>query len=179
MRVTPCLSSMCVTAGQGVQLVQKKKTLYPEWNSCFDAHLYEGRAIQMIVMERPNKFLADITIGAKVMADKCNGSNNHVATVWVREKGCFMVKSVVLICLLTALVAVTLLNILYLSSFSTSLLSYSVKLVLFTILHVYVVWKGLKNFLKYQNLSFLHHPFLFLLFFLFFLSAFGPLPSSS
>jgi hypothetical protein len=27
------------TPGKGVLLVQKKKTIYPEWNTCFDAHL--------------------------------------------------------------------------------------------------------------------------------------------
>ena len=29
--------------GQGVQLVQKKKTIYPDWNRCFDTHLYDGK----------------------------------------------------------------------------------------------------------------------------------------
>ena len=62
-------------------MVQKKRTLYPEWNTCFDAHLYDGRVIQMVVMERPNKFLADITIGAKMLADKC--SNSGLMTAWV------------------------------------------------------------------------------------------------
>jgi len=28
-------------------LVQKKKTIYPEWGSCFDSHLKEGRVIQV------------------------------------------------------------------------------------------------------------------------------------
>lgn len=35
----------------------------------------------MIVMERPNKFIADISIGARVLAEKCQ--NGGVATVWV------------------------------------------------------------------------------------------------
>ena len=29
--------------GHGLQLVQKKKTIYPDWNRCFDTHLYEGK----------------------------------------------------------------------------------------------------------------------------------------
>lgn len=28
--------------GQGIQLIQKKKTFYPDWNRCFDTHLNEG-----------------------------------------------------------------------------------------------------------------------------------------
>ncbi|XP_046580250.1 protein kinase C delta type-like isoform X2 [Haliotis rubra] len=69
------------TPGRGIQLVQKKKTLYPEWNSCFDAHLYDGRVIQMVVMERPNRFLADVSLGARVLAEKCGNSN--MTTVWL------------------------------------------------------------------------------------------------
>ncbi|ESO95825.1 hypothetical protein LOTGIDRAFT_116541 [Lottia gigantea] len=67
--------------GRGPQLIQKKRTLYPNWNSCFDAHIYEGRVINIVVMERPTKFLADISIGAKMLAEKCNDSN--VTTVWL------------------------------------------------------------------------------------------------
>ncbi|GFS23184.1 protein kinase C [Elysia marginata] len=56
---------------KGQQLVQKKRTLYPKWNSCFDAHLYEGRTIQVIIMERPNRNLADVNVTAQALADKC------------------------------------------------------------------------------------------------------------
>ena len=60
-----------MSAGRGVQLIQRKKTIYPEWNTCFDAHLYEGRMIQLIVLQRPNVFVADANIGAQVLADRC------------------------------------------------------------------------------------------------------------
>ena len=30
--------------GQGIQLIQQKKTFYPDWNRCFDTHLYDGRS---------------------------------------------------------------------------------------------------------------------------------------
>ncbi|KAK3794161.1 hypothetical protein RRG08_062405 [Elysia crispata] len=58
--------------GKGQQLIQKKRTLYPKWNSCFDAHLYEGRTIQVIVMEKPNQNLADVNISAQALANKCD-----------------------------------------------------------------------------------------------------------
>ncbi|WAR25279.1 KPCD-like protein [Mya arenaria] len=70
--------------GRGIQLVQRKKTIYPEWNTCFDAHLYEGRVIQMIAMERPNKFLADTTVSGKALADKCTDSS--IVTAWLDLK---------------------------------------------------------------------------------------------
>ena len=38
----------------------------------------------MVAMERPNRFLADVTVSAKALADKCTDSN--IATVWVRDR---------------------------------------------------------------------------------------------
>lgn len=67
--------------GRGTQLVQKKRTLYPEWNTCFDAHLNEGRVIHMVLMERPNKTLADVSIGAKLLADK--SSDGQASRCWL------------------------------------------------------------------------------------------------
>ncbi|KAK3581241.1 hypothetical protein CHS0354_032961 [Potamilus streckersoni] len=72
------------TPGRGTQLIQKKKTIYPEWNTCFDAHLYEGRVIQMVCMERPNRFLGDVSIKARLLAEKCTDSN--IATIWLDFK---------------------------------------------------------------------------------------------
>lgn len=71
-------------SGRGIQQVQKKRTIYPEWNTCFDAHLYDGRVINLVVMEKPNRFLAEITLSAKVLAEKCTDGN--IATAWVRKK---------------------------------------------------------------------------------------------
>ncbi|XP_070557525.1 protein kinase C delta type-like [Ptychodera flava] len=66
-----------------VQLLQKKKTIYPEWNKCFDAHVYEGRVVQLIVMNRPNKMLADVTIGVEVLAEKAKGKNDSIVGIWL------------------------------------------------------------------------------------------------
>lgn len=71
-----------LTPGQGIQLVQKKKTIYPEWNKCFDTHLYDGRVISVVAMERPNKFLADVTIGVQFLVDQCKKSNGF-SSIWV------------------------------------------------------------------------------------------------
>ncbi|KAK2148685.1 hypothetical protein LSH36_487g03014 [Paralvinella palmiformis] len=56
--------------GKGVQLVQKKKTIYPEWNTCFDAHLYEGRVIELAVWKRPETYVSDVSITAQALAEK-------------------------------------------------------------------------------------------------------------
>ncbi|KAK7102666.1 protein kinase C delta type-like [Littorina saxatilis] len=68
--------------GRGTQLVQKKRTLYPEWNTCFDAHLHEGRVIQMVMMERPNNSVSDVSIGAKMLSDKC--IDGRSTTCWLK-----------------------------------------------------------------------------------------------
>ncbi|XP_014676167.1 PREDICTED: protein kinase C delta type-like, partial [Priapulus caudatus] len=39
-------------SGHGPQLVQKKRTIFPGWNACFDAHTYDGRVINIVVMDR-------------------------------------------------------------------------------------------------------------------------------
>lgn len=68
--------------GQKPQYVQKKRTIYPEWNTCFDAHIYEGRVINMIINEKPNRMLAEVTISARALADKCRDGN--ISSTWVR-----------------------------------------------------------------------------------------------
>ncbi|KAL8586497.1 hypothetical protein ACOMHN_055201 [Nucella lapillus] len=67
--------------GKGTQLVQKKRTLYPTWNTCFDAHVHEGRMIQMVLMERPNKTVGEVNVAAKVLANKC--PDDEPLTCWL------------------------------------------------------------------------------------------------
>ncbi|XP_002740313.1 protein kinase C delta type-like [Saccoglossus kowalevskii] len=69
--------------GHGVQLVQKKKTIYPDWNKCFDAHVYDGRVVQIVIMNRPNKMLAEVTIGVDVLAHKAKGKNDSIVGMWL------------------------------------------------------------------------------------------------
>ena len=52
-------------AGKGTQLVQKKKTIYPEWNTSFDAHLYDGRVIRELLHASQLKSI--ITLGSREM----------------------------------------------------------------------------------------------------------------
>jgi len=69
--------------GSGLSFIQRKKTIYPEWNKCFDAHVYDGRVVQIIVMNKPNKMLADVTIGVDVLAEKAKGKNDSIVGVWL------------------------------------------------------------------------------------------------
>lgn len=69
------------TPGRGVQLVQKKRTVYPEWNKCFDTHLYPGRVISVVVMEKPNIFRGETTIGVQFLVDQCQ--KDCFSSLWV------------------------------------------------------------------------------------------------
>lgn len=71
------------TPGQGVQLVQKKRTIYPGWNKCFDTHLYPGRVISVVVMEKPNVYRGDTTIGVQFLVDQCK--KDGFSSLWVSK----------------------------------------------------------------------------------------------
>ncbi|XP_057296654.1 protein kinase C delta type-like [Hydractinia symbiolongicarpus] len=70
--------------GQGIQLVQKKKTIYPDWNRCFDTHLYDGRMITFVVMNKEDgKVTGDATVGVEFLAKQCETSIINVSSVWL------------------------------------------------------------------------------------------------
>ena len=72
--------------GQGIQLVQKKKTIYPDWNKCFDTHQNAGRVITVAVMSKhDNKLVGDCSVGVQFLADQCKKSGIGVSSVWVRK----------------------------------------------------------------------------------------------
>ena len=70
--------------GKGVQLVKKKKTIYPEWNTSFDFHLYEGRVIHMEIIQRPDVKVAECSILAQSLADLAK--DGEPTSVWVIYK---------------------------------------------------------------------------------------------
>lgn len=72
--------------GKEVQYVQKKQTLYPEFNSCFDAHLYNGRVLQFVTMERPQKFVAECMVSAALLAEKARSQGGSIANIWLNTK---------------------------------------------------------------------------------------------
>jgi len=73
--------------GQGIQLVQKKKTIYPDWNRCFDTHLYQGRMITLVVMNKVDtKVTGDATVGVQFLADQCKASGTGVSSIWLDLK---------------------------------------------------------------------------------------------
>ena len=60
-----------IKESEGNQLVQRKRTIYPPWNSSFDSHVYAGRVAQFVIMERDNKQMADVQIEVEQLAEQC------------------------------------------------------------------------------------------------------------
>ncbi|KAK0139471.1 Protein kinase C delta type [Merluccius polli] len=65
---------------RGKTLVQRKPTMYPTWKSSFDAHIHEGRVLQLLLMISAEEPLAETTVGLDALAESCkkNKNNCHV-----------------------------------------------------------------------------------------------------
>lgn len=77
------MTGSALAAERGKTLVQKKPTMYPEWKSTFDAHIYEGRVIQIVLMRAAEDPISEVTVGVSVLAERCK-KNNGKAEFWVR-----------------------------------------------------------------------------------------------
>ncbi|XP_051931318.1 protein kinase C, delta a isoform X3 [Hippocampus zosterae] len=69
-------------AERGKTLVQRKPTMYPAWKSSFDAHIYEGRVVEVLLMKTAEEPLAEVTVGVSVLAERCKKANGR-AEFWV------------------------------------------------------------------------------------------------
>uniref|UniRef100_A0A8C5G3M6 Protein kinase C n=1 Tax=Gouania willdenowi TaxID=441366 RepID=A0A8C5G3M6_GOUWI len=73
-----------VSTELGKTLVQRKPTLFPAWKSTFDAHIYEGRVLELILMKDPEEPLAKYSEAISVLAERCNKSKSPgPAEFWV------------------------------------------------------------------------------------------------
>ncbi|XP_065605592.1 protein kinase C delta type isoform X2 [Cyrtonyx montezumae] len=71
-----------LTTERGKTLVQRKPTMYPEWKSTFDAHIYEGRVIQIVLMKAAEEPLSEVTVGVSLLAERCKKGNGK-AEFWL------------------------------------------------------------------------------------------------
>ncbi|XP_053233587.1 protein kinase C delta type isoform X1 [Podarcis raffonei] len=71
-----------LTTERGKTLIQKKPTMYPDWKSSFDAHIYEGRVIQIVLMKAAEDPLSEVTVGVSVLAERCKKGNGK-AEFWL------------------------------------------------------------------------------------------------
>lgn len=59
--------------------------MYPAWNTSFDAHIYEGRVLEVLLMKTAEQSLAEATIGVSVLAERCKKANGR-AEFWVGRR---------------------------------------------------------------------------------------------
>uniref|UniRef100_A0A8B9KZ38 Protein kinase C n=1 Tax=Astyanax mexicanus TaxID=7994 RepID=A0A8B9KZ38_ASTMX len=67
---------------RGKTLIQRKPTMFPAWRASFDAHIYEGRVLQVLLMRTAENPLAEVTVGVSVLAERCKKANGR-AEFWV------------------------------------------------------------------------------------------------
>ncbi|XP_057701412.1 protein kinase C delta type-like [Corythoichthys intestinalis] len=73
-----------VNTERGKTLIQKKPTMYPSWKSTFDAHIYDGRVLEVVLMQSAEQALAKATVGLSVLAERCKESKTSGrAEFWV------------------------------------------------------------------------------------------------
>ncbi|KAF6732149.1 Protein kinase C delta type [Oryzias melastigma] len=71
-----------LTTERGKTLIQKKPTMYPAWKASFDAHIYEGRVLEVLLMKTADEPLAEVSVGVSVLAERCKKANGR-AEFWV------------------------------------------------------------------------------------------------
>lgn len=79
--------TLCLAIDRGKTLIQKKPTMFPAWRSSFDAHIYEGRVLQVLLMRTAEDPLAEMTVGVSVLAERCKKANGR-AEFWVCDSWC-------------------------------------------------------------------------------------------
>ena len=69
-----------VTTSGCTNFIQKKKTFFPEWGRCFDSHIHDGRRMQIIIMDSPEKPISDVTVDLMTLAEhfRSDSSGNAV-----------------------------------------------------------------------------------------------------
>lgn len=66
----------------GQMYVQKKPTMYPPWDSTFDAHINKGRVMQIIVKGKNVDLISETTVELCSLAERCR-KNNGKTEIWV------------------------------------------------------------------------------------------------
>ncbi|ULT96507.1 hypothetical protein L5515_011927 [Caenorhabditis briggsae] len=65
------------------RLVQKKKTLYPEWEKCWDTAVAEGRILQIVLMFN-NTPVVEATMRLEDIISKCK--SDAITHIWINTK---------------------------------------------------------------------------------------------
>ena len=59
--------------------------MYPAWKTSFDAHVHEGRVLQMLLMRTAEEPLSEATVGLSVLAERCKKGKNNCCTEFTMD----------------------------------------------------------------------------------------------
>ncbi|KAM5170295.1 protein kinase C theta type [Mantella aurantiaca] len=65
--------------------IQKKPTMYPPWESTFDAHINKGRVMHIIVKGKSDGVTSETTIELNALAERCK-KNSGKMEIWIELK---------------------------------------------------------------------------------------------
>lgn len=82
MNCPHCVDLCSPSTENGQVYVQKKPTMYPPWNSTFDAHINNGRVMHIVVKDKSAEMVSETTVELKVLAERCKKSNGKTE-IWV------------------------------------------------------------------------------------------------
>ncbi|XP_043570060.1 protein kinase C theta type isoform X1 [Chiloscyllium plagiosum] len=74
-----------VDTEKGQIFMQKKPTMYPPWNSTFDAHINKGRVMHILVKGKSVELISETTVELNSLAEKCK-RNQGKADIWLDLK---------------------------------------------------------------------------------------------
>ncbi|XP_067861202.1 protein kinase C theta type isoform X2 [Heptranchias perlo] len=74
-----------VETEKGQIFMQKKPTMYPPWNSTFDAHINKGRVMHIVIKDKTVELISETTVELNSLAEKCK-RNQGKADIWLDLK---------------------------------------------------------------------------------------------
>nr|XP_055045600.1 protein kinase C theta type isoform X2 [Misgurnus anguillicaudatus] len=74
-----------VETEKGQVYKQKRPTMYPPWNSTFDAHVHKGRMMHVVVKDKTAELKTEATVQLDTLASRCKKENGKLE-IWVELK---------------------------------------------------------------------------------------------
>ncbi|MEE6481653.1 hypothetical protein FKM82_012927 [Ascaphus truei] len=73
------------TTENGTVYIQNKPTMYPPWDSSFDAHITRGRVMNIVVKGKTEGVVSETTIELNSLAERCK-KNSGKMEIWIELK---------------------------------------------------------------------------------------------
>uniref|UniRef100_A0A665VMV3 Protein kinase C n=1 Tax=Echeneis naucrates TaxID=173247 RepID=A0A665VMV3_ECHNA len=87
VRINSCCQFFFLVSSteKGQVYKQKKPTMYPPWNTTFDAHIHHGRIMHVMVKDRTAELKSEATVALDSLATRCKKENGKLE-IWLELK---------------------------------------------------------------------------------------------